>query len=225
MTKLFAFPASPALHADFVALSDAFSGARLPSAPQSALAVRLAQRYADEIIDALLVNLMKGADVESAAPKVLEAVVSVIKGTAHALIHQTLAKMPNAELRPVVDYIASRRTQLQVDGAYQDFISFVLSAQDYSLLQRVWSAVARGEGSREQMTQSMLRFAELAIQAFYDDSTATMKRGFIARNMFSVGHAAISKGSHAAITRLVPVLRERELRDFAAYFESMLKAV
>lgn len=225
MTKLFAFPASQALHEDFVALIGAFSGAGLPSSPQAALAVRLAQRYADEIVDALMVNLMKGADPESAAPKVLEAVVGVIKSTVHALIRQVLAKMPNAELRPVVDYIASRRTQLQVDGVTRDFISFVLSEQDHALLLSAWSAAARGEGSREQLTQAMLRFGELAIQAFYDDSAAAMKLGFIARNMFSVGHAAISKGSRAAITRLVPALRERELRDFAAYFESMLKSV
>ena len=225
MTKLFAFQASQALHEDFDTLTEAFADGKLPATPQAAVAVRLAQRYADEIVDAVIGNLLKGADANGAAPKVLETVINIIKGTVHALIRQILSKMPNKELRSVVDYVETCRTQLLVDGKPRDFISFELSEADYALLKESWSAAARGEGDRAKVTQAMNRFGELAIEAYYDDSAEAMKLGFIARNMFSVGHAAISKGAKMAISRLVPSLSERELRDFAAYFESMLKDV
>lgn len=223
MTKLFAFPASQELREDFEAITMAYAGRTLPTAPQAPLIVDFAQRYSDEIVDALMLNLMKGADADSAAPKALETVASLVKSTVHALIRQVLGKLDNAELKPVADYIASRRAELTRDGVTQDYISFQLSDADYELLRRAWSKAAAGEGDKSELTQAMLRFSELAIAAFYEDSARAIKLGFIARNMFSVGQVAISKGSKTAINRLIPSLRPREMQDFGGYFLGMLQ--
>ncbi len=223
MPKLFAFPASQALREDFEAILMAYAGKTLPTAPQAPVVVDFAQRYSDEIVDALMLNLMKGADADSAAPKALETVAGIIKGTVHALIRQVLGKLSNAELKPVADYIASRRAELTREGVTQDYISFQLAESDYKLLHGAWSKGAAGEGDKEEMTRAMLRFTELAIAAFYEDSAKAIKLGFIARNMFSVGQVAISKGSKTAINRLIPSLRPREMQDFASYFLSMLQ--
>lgn len=223
MTKLFAFPASEALREDFEAILMAYAGKVLPTAPQAPLIVDFAQRYSDEIVDALLLNLMKGADADSAAPKALETVAGLVKGTVHALIRQVLGKLDNAELKPVADYIASRRAELTRDGVTQDYISFQLSDADHELLRKAWARAAAGEGDKTELTQAMLRFSELAIAAFYEDSAKAIKLGFIARNMFNVGHVAISKGSKTAINRLIPSLRPREMQDFAGYFLGMLQ--
>lgn len=222
MPKLFAFPASPALREDFQAIIAAYAGKSLPGTPQAPVVVDFAQRYSDEIVDALMLNLMKGADADSAAPKALETVAGIIKGTVHALIRQVLGKLDNAELKPVAEYIATRRAELTRDGITQDYISFVLSDADYELLHKAWSKAAAGEGDKAEMTAAMLRFSELAITAFYEDSAKAIKLGFIARNMFSMGQVAISKGSKTAINRLIPSLRPREMKDFGAYFLAML---
>lgn len=222
MTKLFAFPASPELHEDFEAVLAAFAGTGLPAAAQAPRIIQLAQRYSDEIVEALMLNLMKGADADSAAPKTMEKVASLIKGTVHALIRQVLHKLDNAELRPVAEYIASRRTTLTRDGETRDYISFTLSDEDYSLMQATWSRAADGAGDKTSLTQAMQRFAELSIDAFYVDSARAIKLGFIARNMFSVGHVAISKGSRTAINHLIPALKPREMKDFGGYFLGML---
>ena len=224
MTFLFAFQASKSLTEEFNEVLNAFANG-IPAQPQAGAVVSLAQRYADEIVDALVVNLMKGSSPSSSAPKVLETVASVIKGASHTLVRQVQAKMSNAELQPLTTYIAARRTQHMVKGTLRDFISFDLAKADYDLLQQAWDDAAAEGINQAAMTQAMLRFSELAIQAFYQESAQAVKLGFIARNVFAVGEAAIRKGSQAAIRRLIPALKPTELKAFGRYFGDMLMAV
>lgn len=224
MTFLFAFQASKKLTEEFNEVLNAFANG-IPTQPQAGAVVSLAQRYADEIVDALVVNLMKGSSPSSSAPKVLETVANVIKGTSHTLVRQVLAKMSNAELQPLTTYIAARRTQHMVKGTLCDFISFDLAKADYDLLKQAWADAAAEGTNQAAMTKAMLRFSELAIQAFYQESAQAVKLGFIARNVFAVGEAAIRKGSQAAIRRLVPALKPEELKAFGQYFGDMLMAV
>ena len=224
MTFLFAFQASKSLTEEFNEVLNAFANG-IPAQPQAGAVVSLAQRYADEIVDALVVNLMKGSSPSSSAPKVLETVASVIKGASHTLVRQVQAKMSNAELQPLTTYIAARRTQHMVKGTLRDFISFDLAKADYDLLQQAWADAAAEGINQAAMTQAMLRFSELAIQAFYQESAQAVKLGFIARNVFAVGEAAIRKGSQAAIRRLIPALKPTELKAFGRYFGDMLMAV
>ncbi|MEO6698306.1 MAG: hypothetical protein ABIR53_02310 [Paraperlucidibaca sp.] len=224
MTFLFAFPASKTLTQEFNEVLNAFSNG-LPVQPQAGAVVSLAQRYADEIVDALVLNLMSGSSASSSAPKVLETVASVIKGTSHTLVKQVLAKMSNAELQPLTTYIAHRRTQHTVNGLLLDFISFELSEADYTVLKQAWSDAAIEGNNQVAMTKAMLRFSELAVQAFYQESAQAVKLGFIARNVFAVGETAIRKGSQAAISRLIPALKPTELKAFGRYFGDMLMVI
>lgn len=224
MAFLFAFPASKTLTQEFNEVLNAFANG-IPAQPQASAVVSLAQRYADEIVDALVVNLMKGSSPSTSTPKVLGTVASVIKGTSHTLVRQVLAKMTNAELQPLTSYIAARRTQHMVKGILRDFISFDLTKADYDSLKQTWAEAAAEGSNNAAMTEAMLRFSELAIQAFYNESAQAVKLGFIARNVFAVGETAIRKGSHAAIGHLVPALKPDELKAFGRYFGDMLMAV
>lgn len=224
MSKLFAFAASDALQQDFQAVISAYADGNIPKTPQAARIVQLAQRYADEIVDALLLNLLIGAEADSAAPKALETVASLIKGTVHTLIKQVLSKLDNKELQPVAAYVSTRRTILKDAAGERDFISFDLSDADFARFDAVWSANAAGQIDKAALNETMLRFSTLAIAAFYEDSAKALKLGFIARNLFNVGHSAIGKGSQVAINRLIPALRDKETRDFSAYFHGMLRA-
>ena len=225
MTKLFAFAASKELQQDFHAVIAAYANGRVPSEAQAPRIVQLAQRYADEIVDALLLNLLNGASPDSAAPKALETVANLIKNTVHSLIKQVLSKLDNKELQPVAAYISERRTLIDDGAGEREFISFELSENDYAQLHTVWLAAAQGRDNKKALNDSMRRLSELSIAAFYQDSAKALKLGFIARNVFNVGQSAISKGSQMAINRLIPALREQEAKDFATYFLSMLKTV
>lgn len=224
MSKLFAFAASDALQQDFQTIIAAYANGQIPKEPQAARIVQLAQRYADEIVDALVLNLLHGAEADSAAPKALETVASLIKSTVHALIKQVLSKLDNKELQPVAMYVSTRRTILKEGDGEREYISFDLSDADFAYFDAVWSANAAGQIDKPALNDAMLRFSTLAIAAFYEDSAKALKLGFIARNLFNVGHSAISKGSQVAINRLIPALRDKEARAFAAYFHGMLCA-
>lgn len=224
MAWLFGFPASDALQADYEQLTAAYAGGQLPSTPMAPVFIDFAQRYADEILDALILNLVRGADPDSAAPKTLESAVSLIKSTAHALIRQALAKRSNRELASVAEFMRTRRVRLPHQGELRDFISFPISTADHALLAGAWGAAAEGQRDIPAMTQATLRLIDLGMQAFYQDTGDAIELGFVARKMFNMGHVAIQKALNLAAGRLVPALKPRELRDFSAYFLSMLQA-
>ncbi|MDO9620642.1 MAG: hypothetical protein Q7I91_01915 [Moraxellaceae bacterium] len=222
MTTLFAFPASAELQKDFHELTAAYANGAIPKEVMAPRFIAFAQRYADEILDALVLNLVSGADPDSHAPKALENVVGLIKSTSHALIRQVLNKRSNKDLAPVAVFMANRRVIMELNGVQRDFISFPLSNDDYQLLHGAWQKAALGEGDVVTMKQATLRFAELSTQAFYVETGDAFELGFIAQKMFNMGHVAIDKALKMAINRLIPALKPRELKDFSSYFLGML---
>jgi len=221
-TTLFAFPASAELQLDFQELTAAYANGAIPKEPMAPRFIAFAQRYADEILDALVLNLVSGADPDSHAPKTLESVVGLIKSTSHALIRQVLNKRSNKDLVSVAEFMANRRVIMAVDGVKRDFISFPLAAKDYQLLHDAWHNASLGEADVEAMKHATLRFAELSTQAFYVETGESIELGFIAQKMFNMGHMAIDKALKMAINRLIPALKPRELKDFSSYFLGML---
>lgn len=224
MAWLFGFPASDALQADYEQLTAAYADGRLPSTPMAPVFIDFAQRYADEILDALILNLVRGADPDSAAPKTLESAVNLIKSTAHALIRQALAKRSNRDLASVAAFMQTRRVRLLQQGQLRDFISFPLTDADHALLAGAWAGAAGGVRDHAAMIRATQRLIDLGMQAFYQDTGDAIELGFVARKMFNMGHVAIQKALNLAASRLIPALKPRELRDFSAYFLSLLVA-
>lgn len=223
MTCYFAFQASDTLRDSSLSLMENFEqGVR---EPQSALFVKVAQLFTDEIVGALLLNIVQAAESNHSGAKVLEQFASVIKSTVHSLIKQVLGKMNNEELRPLSSYIKQRRLTLTVDGQTADYIAFPMPADFHARFRAVLEKGARGEKSEAEMLACMEKFTEMAHQSFYDDSLKLIKLGFIGRKVADVGGAAIRKGSQAASKRLIPALEGSELKDFSAYFLKMLITV
>jgi len=220
MTCYFAFPASDALRDGSNTLQENFE--RGVKESQSALFVKVAQMFSDEIVDALLLNLVRGGDQSKASAKILESFAGLIKATVHALIRNVLSKMSNQELQPLAAVIRSRRLTLTREGHTTDYICFEMPADFHAELRKVMAAGARGEKDTAHMTALMLRFSDMSHQAFYDDSVAPLRLGFIGRNMVAVGGSAIKKGSHSSTKSLIPTLEGQELKDFSEYFLNFL---
>lgn len=223
MTGYFAFPASPELESASHQLLDNFE--KGVKEPQNTLFIRVAQLYSDEIVDALLLNLVHAPESSGTAAKVLDKFAGLIKGTVHALIRQVLGKLDNKEMQPLSSIIRDRRIRLVHEGVERDHISFPMPADFFTEFRSVMAAGANGERQSERMTAAMLKFADLSFHYFYEESTKPLKLGFVARKMVDVGGAAISKGSHSAIKSLIPGMNEAELKAFAAYFGTMLAEV
>lgn len=220
MTCYFAFRASDALSAGSLSLMENFE--RGVQEPQGQKFVQVAQLFSDEIVDALLLNLVRSADSSASSARVLEGFASLVKSTVHGLIKQVLGKMSNDELRPLAGYIKQRRLTLPVDGQMQDYICFAMPADVHARFRAVLQQGVRGERNVAEMQACMDIFTEMAHKAFYDDSLQSIKLGFIARKVVDVGGAAIRKAAQAANKRLIPELAGAELQQFSAYFLAML---
>lgn len=220
MAFYFAFPATDSLRDDSLTLLDNFE--RGATDPQGPLFVRVAQQYADEIVDVLLLNIVRSAEQGHSGARILEQFAGLIKSTVHALIRQVLGKMDNGELRPLAGYIRDRRLTLVRNGEEKDFISFPVTQQFHARFRKALEAGSRGERQPEELEACMLEFSDLAHRAFYDESVRQLKLGFIGRKVVDMGGAAMIKGSHAATRRLVPAMDGEELKQFSEYFLGFL---
>ena len=219
MTRYFAFQASDALRDGSQQLVENFE--KGVQASQSALFVKVSQLYSDEIVDTLLLNIVRASEKEASA-RILGSFASLIKSTVHALIRQVLSKMSNEELRPLSVVIRSHRLTITRDGVTTDYIAFPMPDDFHATFRSVLQAAIDGERQPEQLGDCMLRFSDMAHEAFYDDSVKPLKLGFFGRKMVDMGGAAIRKGSHSASRSLIPTLHGKELQDFATYMQAFL---
>ena len=220
MTCYFAFPSSDALRDSSLTLLENFErGAR---EPQNTLFIRVAQLFADEVVDMLLLNLVRGSETPHSSASVIESFAGLIKTTVHGLIKQLLSKMSNEEMRPLSAVISERRLKLTQDGTEKDYICFILQPDFHARFKRVLEQGIKGERNPDELLACMEIFSERAHEAFYEESIRPLKLGFIGRKLTDVGGAAMRKGATSANRRLVPGLAGQELIDFCTYFHGFL---
>lgn len=222
MTTYFAFRASEDLSQSSHQLMENFD--KKVREPQNVLFVKVAQLFADEIVDTLLLNLVRNSSNASHASS-LESFAGIIKSTVNTLIKQVLGKMSNDELHPLSDYIRKRRLALTLNGETHDHIVFETPADWHARFTAVLQKGAEGVLDKDEMMACMDIFHELALTAFYDESLSQIKLGFIGRKVAEMGGAAIRKGSHSMTHRTIPHMHGDDLRHFSQYFLSMLVTV
>lgn len=222
MTTYFAFRASPELSKSSHELMENFE--KGVPASQSALFVKVAQLFADEIVDTLLLNLVRNSSNQAHA-HTLENFAGIIKSTVNTLIKQVLGKMSNEDLRPLSGYIRKRRMDLVVDGETHDHIVFETPADFHARFRAVLEKGLQGELDQGELLACMDVFHELSLSAFYDESLQQVKLGFIGRKVADLGGSAIRKGSHSASRRSIPHLHGDDLKHFSKYFLGLLITV
>lgn len=222
MATYFAFPAPEQLHLDANRLLDAF--AQNTREPQDQLLIKVANSFADAVIQQLILNLVHNMDGDSMAAKVMDTFAGFLRGTVHMLVKQTLSKKSNDELRPLVGFIEHRRIKRVVDGVESDYIAFPMPVDLATRFDKIFHHVRKGdiESQKQPLTEAMVDFSELALFHFYKEPTDLIKLGFIARKAVDIGHSTIDGGSHKAIKQSMPHLKDQEIIDFVEYFSGML---
>lgn len=222
MTTYFAFRASRELSESSHALMENFEkGVR---EPQNVLFVKVAQLFADEIVDTLLLNLVRNSSNQAHASS-LESFAGIIKSTVNTLIKQVLGKMSNEELQPLSGYIRKRRMELTLNGETHDYIVFETPADYHARFRAVLEKGLQGELDKDEMMACMDTFHNLSLTAFYDESLAQIKLGFIGRKVAEMGGSAIRKGAHSMTHRTIPHMAGDDLKHFSGYFLGMLVTV
>ncbi len=221
MSLYFAFPAGDRLQQDSVQLLANFEQDH--PAAQSDLFVKVANGFADVVIQTLLLNMVQNMEGGHLAARIMEKLAGVIKATVHVLIRQTLHKRSNEELLPLLAFVKSRRLVRSEDGQDRDYICFPLPVDLASRFEHVFHRIDQGHVEEERMAlrDAMLSFSELAHYHFYDEPTQILELGFIARKAAAVGGSSIQSGSQSSIRQIFSQLKEQEIIDFVSYFRTM----
>ncbi|MCD6060860.1 MAG: hypothetical protein K0S16_1171 [Moraxellaceae bacterium] len=223
MTTYFAFRASDELSRSSLTLMENFE--RGAKEPQNTLFVKVAQLFADEIVDTLLLNLVRSSGSGASNAQRLESFAGIIKSTVNGLIKQVLGKMSNDELSPLSGYIREHRRSFTLNGEACDYIAYETPADFHARFRAVLEKGARGERDNAELLSCMDQFHELSLSTFYDKSLSLVKLGFIGRKLAEVGGSAIRKGALSTSRHSVPNMTDEEYRRFSEYFLGMLITV
>ncbi len=221
MSQYFAFPAGESLQKDTIQLLANFDQA--VAAPQSDLFVRVANGFADVVIQTLLLNMVHNMEGEHLAGRILDKLAGLIRATVHVLIKQTLHKRSNQELQALLGFVRARRLVRLEEGQERDYICFPLPLDLAGRFEAIFHRIDQGHAEEERLAlrDAMLQFAELAHYHFYEEPTQLLDLGFIARKAAAVGGSTIQSGSQSAIKQVYTQLKPQEIIDFVTYFRTM----
>jgi hypothetical protein len=220
MSTYFAFVASNDLRDQSLSLLEKFQN-RDP-APLNKPFIQLAQIFVDEVMDALLLNIVKGAEENHPSAKMLEQLASIVKSTVHGLIKQILGKMSNEEMQPLASYITDTRLTINHQGQVTDYVTFELPEDFFNRYQTVLQAGSEGQSINAELLACVEIFSELSHKAFYQEPVDRVKLGFVGRKLADVGGAALRKGSKSTIRSAIPKLHGVDLERVSAYLLTLL---
>lgn len=221
MTAYFGFAPSEALKNDIETLLANL--AKKSPEPQYHLSNAISIKLTDEIIDNLLLNLVDlmqhHGDGEGGG--LLKFLGGFLKKTMHGLLKMMLGKADNAEINKRAEYLRSRFLQLPNDKTR---IGFQLEHGVYSHFMHSFKEIDAGNGKNitQELIKTMKIFSDASLVAFFDDFIAVLDLGMINRKGASVARGLIHKESHATVEKLIPSLKDNQLKDFSAYFQAML---
>lgn len=185
--------------------------------PQWPLYVKTSIEFTDAILQTILLDLVHAMGNHGG---VLEQLASLLKGTVHVLVRQLLSKTPNAELKIASEYIHARRRHW--NGHV--YITIPITDSLRTRFDTVFEEVDSGNGEANVLVlrDAMSEFVDQAVVAYYDDFITKLKLGFIASKAASMARGTIVKGAHAAMNKMIPHLKQKELQAFSDYFGSHL---
>lgn len=190
------------------------------SDPQYHLADKISIEMTDEIIDNLLLNLVKSMQ-HSEGSGFLNFLGGFLKKAMHGLLKMMLGKTSNEQVAKRAEFLRARFLNLPNDITR---IGFVMPDSLYQDFMKHFAAIEAGQGKSHVagMVKAMQDFADLSMIHFFDDFIEKMDLGLIMRKGAHAVRAGIAKENHSTIAKLIPSLGEEELKHFANYFRNML---
>lgn len=221
MTTYFGFEPTPGLKSDIDKLLANLAN-KVPEA-QYHLANEISLKLTDEIIDVLLLNLVDlmqhHGDGEGGG--LLKFLGGFLKKTMHGMLKLMLGKADNAEVNKRADYLRARSLSLPDD---KPRIGFKLDPETYQHFMHAFAQIEAGNGKAvtQELVKSMKIFNEACIVSFFDEFVAVLNLGMFNRKAASATRGLIQKESNSTVEKLIPSLKDEQLRDFAVYFKAML---
>lgn len=179
----------------------------------------LAFRMNDELIDTLLTGLVQVLPA-SEKRNIAEKLASTVKTTVYTLLNQLLSKADNQTVQPSIQFV--QNSYYQFNG--QPKFGMPLDAQLVENLLNDYDDIHDGKAiDKQQFVNQYKLFAEQVIQHFMIDFNQTLNLGLIKRKASDLATSATIKATHLAIDKMIPQLKDDELRIMADYHRQFLE--
>lgn len=173
----------------------------------------LAFRMNDELIDTLLTGLVHVLP-ESEKRNIAEKLASTVKTTVYTLLNQLLSKADNPTVQPSIQFV--QKSYYQLNG--QAKFGMPLDTQLVENLLNYYDDIDDGKViDKLQFVNLYKLFAEQVIQHFMIDFNQTLNLGLIKRKAADLAVSATIKATHLAIDKMIPNLKDDELRIITNY--------
>lgn len=187
---------------------------RNSSEPLYPLRDKIALEMVDEILEAVLANLLRkfpASDKKDTAEKLM----GYVRGTVSTLLKTLLSKTSNEQVQQSINFLDQ---SLFKDADGQLRIGTALPAPLVSNIQQNFIALLNDDDHRAirmVLKEEYKKFADLMILHFLINFTKTLDLGMIKRKAADLGASAVTKAVHMAIDKLFPTLSKDELKVLA----------
>ena len=202
-------------------LSQNLADSSLPS--QAKLAAQLGDVLVGSMMQALIHEFLRDVELKPFARKVMTQVGSITEKTATSIVEKVIVKLPNKDLKTVLDYMVSH--ELDVEGKL-----YLASEMDQAKGQQLLDALAvinqgNGEQVKGQFTSSLLYVMELSLNDFFKQPMSLIKLGMIAKKLVDIGYVTLNKASQTAIKKMVGKMDNTELKSMGVYASTLIVEV
>lgn len=211
---LIAFPASNRLANNSQQLIEKLEAGAIE--PQNELCVLVAHDFADEVLRALLLNSLENDRVSKMNKGILTQLAKVVSKSTHFMINKVLAKLSNAEMLPLAQYIDKTRITIESENELLTMIVCPLSEDDKLLFDDIKAASLSGNGVSEQakVGRFIQAMSESAIDHFMREPTQLIKLGVISGKLVETTYHAVRKGTSSAVKKAAANMGEQDIANF-----------
>ncbi|ENV56594.1 hypothetical protein [Acinetobacter soli] len=188
------------------------------SEPLYPLRDQVALQINDEIIDALLIELVRRFP-ESDKRETAEKLAGYVKSTVAVLLKQLLSKAPNDVVKQSIEF-SERSLFKTTEGEYK--VGESLDPGLVTNLKHSFAEIQAGNAvDKQALAELYKQFADATIRHFMIEFNKTLDLGMIKRKAADIGAAAVTKAVHIAIDKLIPNLNRLELKALAEYHDTL----
>jgi hypothetical protein len=218
-----AFPCSDELRAtsrEFIGLMKCPSPKTQSKKLTSALSL-----FADEIIDAFLIDMVRKTELNGPQRKLLEMADAGLKKTAHAVINRFSSKLDIKQQTGIADHIDSCLLPIERDNPHQvEFVAIPITEAFSEELRESYNKpdIDGVDSSVHSIVANQKVVIDRMFEFLIDRLLSIVKLGAIAQKVVGVAASTCLKMMHSTTEKLLSGMSEAELKIAVGHFEEML---
>ena len=188
--------------------------------PQSKQAAKVTSLFIEEILQALVFDLVEDVGFKPFAKKLILNVGNIVQKAIQLLVDKIIVKLDNKELTPYIQHF----TKLQYKDGDQNYVGVELSSEQEQRLEDCWEDLASGNISNtsKELKIFLQGSLDVSLDAYLKTPMSLVRLGLISGKILDGVYLAIDKAVPPAIKKVVDGMDDQELEEFKDFFEKMI---